>query len=104
MKRSVFLLLVLVLVVAAQGNVSRVQAQAQVNLLWGMWGSPEEIATHQKVADAYMAKNSNVKITLWSQPWGDYFTKMATLFTTKDPKQIPDVFFLSPVPSYAAKG
>ena len=102
MKKSVLILLVLVLLLAAHGNVSR--AQATTTLLWGMWGSPDEIATHQKVADAYMAKHPEVKITLWSQPWGDYFTKLATLFTSKDPKQIPDVFFLSPVPSYAAKG
>src|SRR5258708_39621172 len=102
MKKSVLVLLVLVLLLAAQGNVTR--AQATVNLLWGMWGSPEEIVTHQKVADAYMAKNPNVKITLWTQPWSDYFTKMDTLFASKDAKAIPDVFFLSPVPSYAAKG
>lgn len=79
-------------------------AQDEVTLLWGMWGSPEEIATHQAVADAYMAQHPNVKIELWSQPWGDYFTKLDTLFAAGDATAIPDVFFLFPVPSYAARG
>jgi len=102
MKKSILVLLVLVFALA--GFSRPAVAQDKVTLLWGMWGSPEEIVTHQKVADAYMAKNPNVKIELWSQPWGDYFTKLATLFAAKDPKAIPDVFFLSPVPSYAAQG
>jgi multiple sugar transport system substrate-binding protein len=79
-------------------------AQEDVTLLWGMWGSPEEIATHQAVADAYMAENPNVTIELWSQPWGDYFTKLDTLFAAGDAEAIPDVFFLFPVPSYASRG
>ena len=102
MKKSICVLFTLVFLIAAYGNVAH--AQTQVTLLWGMWGSPDEIVTHQKVADAYMAKNPNVKITLWTQAWGDYFTKLQTLFTANDPTTIPDVFFLSPVPGYAAKG
>src|SRR5258706_13984774 len=101
MKKTISLLLILVFVVITHGNVA--VAQDKVTVLWGMWGSPDEIATHQKVADAYMAKNPNVKIEIWSQPWGDYFTKLKSLFAANDPKAIPDVFFLSPVPSYASK-
>jgi multiple sugar transport system substrate-binding protein len=51
-----------------------------------------------------MAAHPDVKIELWSQPWGDYFTKLDTLFAAGDATAIPDVFFLSPVPSYAARG
>jgi len=80
------------------------KAQDKVHLLWGMWGSPEEIAVHQKAADAYMAKNPNVEVELWSQPWGDYFTKMTALFTAGDGTVIPDVFFMSPIQDYAAAG
>jgi multiple sugar transport system substrate-binding protein len=69
-----------------------------------MWGSPEEIETHQKVADAYMAANPDVTIELWAQPWGDYFTKLQTLWAAGDAESIPDVLFLFPVPSYAADG
>ncbi|NCF68591.1 MAG: hypothetical protein GWP61_21735, partial [Chloroflexi bacterium] len=56
------------------------QEEGPTTLTWGMWGSPEEIETHQKVADAYMAANPDVTIELWAQPWGDYFTKLQTLW------------------------
>jgi ABC-type glycerol-3-phosphate transport system substrate-binding protein len=67
-----------------------------ITITWGMWGSPEEIETHQKVADAYMAANPNVTIELWAQPWGDYFTKLQTLWAAGDGEAIPDVLFLRP--------
>jgi multiple sugar transport system substrate-binding protein len=99
--KKVFVVLVLVMLVVF-GSVAH--AQDQVTLLWGMWGSPEEIATHQLVADAYMAANPNITVELWSQPWGDYFTLLDTLFASGDATAVPDVFFLFPVPSYAARG
>ena len=80
------------------------QEEGPVTLTWGMWGSPEEIETHQKVADAYMAANPEVTVELWAQPWGDYFTKLQTLWAAGDAENIPDVLFLFPVPSYAADG
>ncbi len=95
-------ILLIVLVIAAFSNVA--VAQDETTLLWGMWGSPEEIAVHQQVADAYMKANPNVKVELWSQPWGDYFTKMDTLFAAGDGTAIPDVFFMTPVQRYAASG
>jgi multiple sugar transport system substrate-binding protein len=101
MKKTSSILFVIVLVIFSFGNLAA--AQDQVTILWGMWGSPEEIATHQAVADAYMEQNPDVNVELWSQPWGDYFTKLDTLFAAGDATAIPDVFFLSPVPSYAAR-
>jgi multiple sugar transport system substrate-binding protein len=77
---------------------------APVTLLWGFWGSPEEKASHERVANAYMASHSNVKIEYFNAPWDDYFTKLKTLWAGGDPKAIPDVFFLWPTPSYAARG
>jgi multiple sugar transport system substrate-binding protein len=79
-------------------------AFAQKTVTWAMWGSPEEIATHQKVADAFMAANPDIKIEIWSQPWGDYFTKIQTLWAAGDASVIPNVMFLSPVVNYAADG
>jgi len=76
----------------------------EVTLTWGFWGSPEEKATHEKVAEAFMAENPNIKIEIWHQPWGDYFTKLQTLWAAGDAESIPDVLFLFPVPSYAADG
>ena len=79
-------------------------ASAQTTVTWAMWGSPEEIATHQQVADAFMAENPDISIEIWSQPWGDYFTKIQTLWAAGDASVIPDVMFLSPIQSYAADG
>jgi len=73
-------------------------------LTWGMWGSPAEIATHQAVADAFMAEHPEIKIEITSDPWADYFTKMQTLWASGDASQIPDVLFLTPVLPYAAQG
>lgn len=91
-------------VAAAAMLTSSVFAQDKTVLLWGMWGSPEEVAVHQQVADAYMAANPDVEVQLWAQPWGDYFTKLDTLFAAGDASVIPDVFFMSPVQRYAASG
>jgi multiple sugar transport system substrate-binding protein len=73
-------------------------------LLWAMWGSPTEIATHQAVADAFMVEHPEIKIEITSEPWSDYFTKMQTLWASGDAEQIPDVLFLTPVLPYAAQG
>jgi multiple sugar transport system substrate-binding protein len=77
---------------------------AQTTITWGMWGSPAELATHQRVADAFMAEHPDITIEIWGQPWGDYFTKIQTLWASGDSAAIPDVAFLSPIQSYAASG
>jgi len=102
MKKIFSILVVIILAIAALGNIA--MAQEEVTLLWGMWGDPAEIVTHQAVADAYMAQNPNVTIEIWSQPWGEYFTKIDTLFVGGDVTVIPDVFFMSPVQGRAANG
>ena len=79
-------------------------AVAQTTITWAMWGSPEEIVTHQAVADAFMAEHPDIQIEIWSQPWGDYFTKIQTLWASGDAAAIPDVAFLSPIQGYAASG
>jgi multiple sugar transport system substrate-binding protein len=90
--------------VAEETTAEEAMPEGPVTLTWGMWGSPEEIETHQAVADAYMAAHPDVTIELWAQPWGDYFTKLQTLWAAGDGEAIPDVLFLFPVPSYAADG
>jgi len=76
----------------------------QVTVTWGFWGSPEEKASHEKVAAEFMKTHPNIKIEIWHQPWDDYFTKLKTLWASGDSAQIPDVLFLWPTPSYAATG
>jgi multiple sugar transport system substrate-binding protein len=75
-----------------------------VTLTWGFWGSPEEKASHEKVAAEFMKTHPNIKIEVWHQPWDDYFTKLQTLWASGDTATIPDVVFLFPVPTYAANG
>jgi ABC-type glycerol-3-phosphate transport system substrate-binding protein len=89
--------------VAEETTAEEAMPEGPVTLTWGMWGSPEEIETHQAVADAYMAAHPDVTIELWAQPWGDYFTKLQTLWAAGDGEAIPDVLFLFPVPSYAGR-
>ncbi|HXF64765.1 MAG TPA: sugar ABC transporter substrate-binding protein [Caldilineaceae bacterium] len=78
--------------------------EEETTLTWALWGSPAEVATHQKVADAFMAEHPNIRIEIMAEPWNDYFTKMQTLWASGDSSQIPDVAFLWPTPRYAAEG
>lgn len=79
-------------------------AAGPVTVTWAMWGSPEEIKTHQTVADAFMVANPEIKVEIVSYPWNDYFTAMQTAWASGDAAAIPDVLFLWPTPRYAADG
>jgi len=79
-------------------------AEGPVTLTWAVWGSPEEVASHQAVADVFMEEHPELQIEIWGQPWGDYFTKIQTLWASGDSAAIPDVAFLWPTPRYAAEG
>ena len=99
-------LLMMVTALAACGTTKEPTAAPakEVTLLWGFWGGPAEQATHEKVAQAFMAEHPNIKFDYFYAPWDDYFTKLKTLWAGGDAKAIPDVLFLWPTPSYAAKG
>ncbi|MBC8263228.1 MAG: LysM peptidoglycan-binding domain-containing protein, partial [Anaerolineales bacterium] len=77
---------------------------APVTLLWAFWGSPAEAETHRAVADVFTAEYPHIAIETMVEPWGDYFTKVQTLWASGDPSVIPDVLFLWPTPRYAADG
>jgi multiple sugar transport system substrate-binding protein len=79
-------------------------AAEPVTVTWAFWGSPEEKASHERVANAFMADHPEIKIELWHQPWDDYFTKIQALWASGDTTLIPDVAFLWPTPRYAAEG
>jgi multiple sugar transport system substrate-binding protein len=79
-------------------------AAEPVTVTWAFWGSPEEKASHERVANAFMAEHPEIKIELWHQPWDDYFTKIQALWASGDTTLIPDVAFLWPTPRYAAEG
>jgi multiple sugar transport system substrate-binding protein len=88
----------------AEAEESAAPAGETTTLTWAMWGSPEEIATHQAVADAFMAEHPEIQIEIVSYPWSDYFTAMQTTWASGDVENIPDVLFLTPVLPYAAQG
>lgn len=75
-----------------------------VTITWAFWGSPEEKASHERVAAAFMEAHPEIQIEIWHQPWNDYFTKIQALWASGDSKVIPDVAFLWPTPQYAAQG
>lgn len=75
-----------------------------VTLLWGFWGSPEEKASHERVANAFMKEHPGIQIAYFHEPWNSYFEKLNTRWAAGDYGSIPDVFFLWPTPAYAAKG
>lgn len=102
MRKSLSFLLVVLFTLTLAGSVA--VAQDPVTVTWGFWGSPEEKATHEKVAEAFMAEHPEINIEIWHQPWGDYFTKLQTLWAAGDAEAIPDVMFLFPVFTYAAQG
>lgn len=89
---------------AEGGEAAAPAAEGARTITWAVWGSPAEIATHQKVADAFMAENPDFKVEIMGEPWNDYFTKMQTLWASGDAAAIPDVLFLWPTPRYAADG
>lgn len=79
-------------------------AEEAVTITWAFWGSPEEKASHERVAAAFMEEHPEIQIEIWHQPWNDYFTKIQALWASGDSKVIPDVAFLWPTPQYAAQG
>ncbi len=91
---GVWMLVLLTVSVTAQDTV----------VTWAFWGSPEEVATHESVAEAFMAEHPDITIEIWHEPWADYFTKIQTLWASGDSSEIPDIAFLFPVVSYAADG
>ena len=75
-------------------------AFADTNLVFAFWGDPPEVPPFQKIAADYMAKHPDVHIELQSAPWSGYFTKLDAELAAGGG---PDVFFITNVPSYAAR-
>jgi len=89
---------------APSGGQEAAASAGPTTITWALWGSPEEKASHEKVAAAFMKEHPEIKVEIWNQPWSDYFTKIQALWASGDAKVIPDVAFLWPTPKYAAQG
>ncbi|MCS6840903.1 MAG: extracellular solute-binding protein [Roseiflexaceae bacterium] len=87
------------------GGNTPAPAQQPVTLRWSVWGSPEELASHQAVADAYMKANPSVKTVIEHTPWDGYHTKLKTIVASGDLSALPDVMFLGQdFNQYASQG
>jgi multiple sugar transport system substrate-binding protein len=75
-------------------------AFADTNLVFGFWGDPPEVPPFEKIAADYMAAHPDVHIELQNAPWSGYFTKLDAALAGGGG---PDVFFITNVPSYAAR-
>ena len=75
-------------------------AYADTNLVFAFWGDPPEVPPFQKIATDYQAKHPDVHIELQNAPWSGYFTKLDAALASGGG---PDVFFITNVPSYAAR-
>ncbi|TMR94882.1 ABC transporter substrate-binding protein [Nonomuraea basaltis] len=62
-----------------QGSGGSKATNGAVTLTWSMWASgTEDRDAWQKVADDVAAEHPNIKITLETAPFNDYFTKLGT--------------------------
>jgi multiple sugar transport system substrate-binding protein len=75
-------------------------AFADTNLVFAFWGDPPEVPPFQQIANDYMKLHPDVHIELQNAPWSGYFTKLDTQLAAGGG---PDVFFITNVPSYAAR-
>jgi multiple sugar transport system substrate-binding protein len=75
-------------------------ALADTNLVFAFWGDPPEVPPFQKIANDYMKAHPDVHIELQNAPWSGYFTKLDAELAAGGG---PDVFFITNVPSYAAR-
>lgn len=81
------LLLLLTATAAAQDD--------SVIIRWGVWGSEEELASHQAIADGFNAQHDDIEVVVEHTPWNDYHTRLATQIAAGDQASVPDVFFLA---------
>ncbi len=86
MKKSIFVVLVAILLLTACGPKAS-SGPTEVKVM--MWGAPEELAVWQSVADAFTAKNPSIKVTMDVADWDSYWDKLNTLYAANTP---PDLF------------
>lgn len=74
----------------------------QVTLQYWLWDA-NQLPAYQQCANAFMAKNPNIKIEITQQGWGDYWSNVQTGMVAGT---APDVFtnHLAKYPEFASKG
>ena len=74
-----------------------------VQITYSYWGTPDEAASVQKVADKFNADHPNIRVTVMAIPNEEYVTKLNTLATANE---LPDCGIMneSGVLDFASKG
>ncbi len=77
-------------------------ASAQdTTITFGYWGDPAELPPFEAIVAAYEEANPGVNVEVQHAPWSGYFTRLDAQLAAGAG---PDVFFITNVPSYAARG
>ena len=89
------MLLCLLIPVACAPGAGRSQpgsdAEGSVTLRVSTWGNDSRIRLTQEAADAFMAANPDIKVTIENSEWGSYWEKLATTTAANDaPGRDPD--------------
>lgn len=88
---------------AIEGPALRVSAATPTptQLTFGSWGSLDEQVTINQVLKIFTQRYPNIQVQPQYTSFGDYFVKLNADLAAKS---IPDVLFLTYVPTYASKG
>lgn len=96
MKKRGFLMVLLCILIAAvlqaAGTKEAPDAGEKVNITYSFWGTPDEGAAVQKVADRFNASQDRIKVEIMAIPHDTYVTKLNTLATAKN---LPDCGIMS---------
>ncbi|KKB11696.1 hypothetical protein VE25_10995 [Devosia geojensis] len=91
----------LLMTAASLAALAPATAMAQTALTFAYWGDPAELPPFEEIVSTYEAAHPDVDITVQHAPWSGYFTRLDTQLAAGAG---PDVFFITNVPSYAARG
>ena len=103
MRQILSLLLSLVLMVGLTAGFSLTAAADPVTITYSYWGTPDEAASVQAVADKFHEEHPGIIVEVMAIPNEEYTTKLNTLYTAK---QLPDCGILNEngVLDFASKG
>lgn len=96
MKKRGFLTVLLCILTAvallAAGSKETAMESQKVNITYSFWGTPDEGAAVQKVADQFNASQDRISVEIMAIPHDTYVTKLNTLATAKN---LPDCGIMS---------
>lgn len=94
MKKIMFVIVTASLLLAAcAGGVQPAATEAPaskkpVEIIFTMWGAPEELAVWQAVVDDFHNANPNITVKVDVSDWDSYWTKLNTLIAGGTPSDM----------------